>query len=93
MEENKSLYGNDPDGKLFTISDKTLYINDKFVLATLIAIITTLEMANPNISDAISAMAETIYEHIKEGTDTSELGQTGTDTGATTAGSESEETA
>lgn len=85
--ENKTRYGENTDGKMFVLGERTLWIDDKFTLATLIAIITTMEMTNPNISDAISSMAETIYEHIQE-TNTSELGETGTDSGTTTSGSE-----
>lgn len=85
--ESKTRYGENTGGKMFTIGERTLWVDDKFTIATLIAIITTLEMTSPNISDAISSMAETIYEHIQE-TSTSELGETGTNTGSTTDGSE-----
>jgi hypothetical protein len=87
--ESKPIYGENTSGKMFKLNDRVIWVDDKFVLATLIAVITTLEMTNPNISDAISSMAETIYEHIEE-TNTSELGETGTDTGIAIAGSESD---
>lgn len=90
MGEHK--YGKNPDAKAYVIGDNIITMDDKFVLATLVALLTVLEMTTPNISEAISTMAETIYEHIKEA-DTSELGQTGADTGDATDGSEADETA
>ena len=90
--ESKPVYGENTSGKMFKLNDRVIWVDDKFFLATLIAVITTLEMTNPNISDAISSMAETIYEHIEE-TNTSELGQTGTESGTATGGSESNEVA
>lgn len=87
--ESKPIYGENTNGKMFRLNERTLWIDDKFVVSTLIAIITTMEMTNPNISDAISSMAETIYEHIQEG-NPSELGETGTDTGTIASGSESD---
>jgi hypothetical protein len=87
--KSKPIYGENTSGKMFKLNDRVIWVDDKFVLSTLIAVITTLEMTNPNISDAISSMAETIYEHIEE-TNTSELGETGTDAGIPTAGGESD---
>lgn len=88
--DSKPVYGENTSGKMFTLGERTIWVDDKFTLATIIAIITTLEMTSPNISDAISSMAETIYEHIKEAGDTSESGETGTDAGTTVDGSESD---
>jgi len=86
--ESKPIYGENKNGKMFKLGERIIYVDDKFTLSTVIAIITTLEMTSPNISDAISSMAETIYEHIEE-TSPSELGETGTNTGEPTSGSES----
>jgi len=88
----EQMYGKNPDAKAFILGENTIHMDDKFVLATLVALISILEMNNPNISEAISSMAETIYEHIKEA-DTSELGQTRANLRVITGGGETDETA
>jgi hypothetical protein len=90
--ENDHKYGENPSGNLYDLDGRTIRVDEKFLLATVIGIITALEQVHENISNAISGISETIYEHIKEAV-TSELGQTGTDTGEPAGGSESNEVA
>lgn len=91
MESNHK-YGENPDGNVYDLDGRTIRVDEKFLLSTIIGIITALEQVHENISDAIAGISETIYEHIKEA-DTSGLGQTGTDSGEPAEGSESNEVA
>ncbi len=85
-------YGENPAGRIYGIDGRTIRVDEKFLLATVIGIITALEKVNENISEVISNISGTIYEHIEEVDPTSELGQTGTDTGTVADGSEDNET-
>lgn len=85
-------YGENPEARMYNLDGKTVMVDEKFLLATIIGIITALEQLHDNISGAISGISETIYEHIKEA-DPSGFGQTGTDTGEPAEGSESNEVA
>jgi hypothetical protein len=82
-------YGENPEARMYNLDGKTVMVDEKFLLATIIGIITALEQLHENISGAISGISETIYEHIKEA-DFSGLGQTGTDAGEPSEGSESD---
>ena len=58
--------GEDGVGTLVKLGQNEMWVNDNFVLATLIAIITSLDMDTPHIGERIASIAEAIYDELKE---------------------------
>lgn len=62
--------GEDGVGTLVKLGQNEMWVNENFILATLIAIITSLDMDTPQIGERIAAIAEAVYDELK-GTETS----------------------
>ena len=61
-EEQTSLYG--AQGKKINIGGTELQIDDEFMVATLLAIITVLNTIHIGIDDKISVVGQKIYDEI-----------------------------
>lgn len=58
---NPNGYGDDGVGTPFTIGGNTLWVNDRFTISTLLAIVAVLNTLFEGIDDTISTVAERIY--------------------------------
>ena len=77
--------GEDGVGTLVKLGQNEMWVNENFILATLIAIITSLDMDTPQIGERIATIAEAVYEELK-GTNTSEPAGDVADGGTTDSG-------
>jgi hypothetical protein len=63
---NPNGYGDDGVGTAYTIGGNTLWVNDRFTIATLLAIVAVLNTIFEGIDDTISTVAERIYNETQE---------------------------
>lgn len=66
MSELTDNIGDDGIGRLVHLQGNKMWVNDNFVLATLISIITALDMSNPQMGETISAISEKVYAELKK---------------------------
>jgi len=61
-EEQISQYG--AKGKLFDIGGTTINIDDEFMIATLLAVISVLNAMYPSLDEKVSEVGQKIYDEI-----------------------------
>lgn len=61
-----SKYGKDYVGVPVTVDGSTMWVNEKMLFATVMAIVTYLDNNMPDSGSFISFISESIYDHITE---------------------------
>lgn len=66
INEPVSMYGRNDNGRKLKIGDAEIWVDDDFIHATLLAVVTVLNSMFDNFDEIVSTVAAGIYDEIQK---------------------------